>query len=45
MISWNREHVGEELADTLFFILHFCAAFGFDPGEILVDKIYKNGNE
>ena len=41
----HREHVGEELADTLFFILRFCAAFGFDPGEILVDKICKNGKK
>lgn len=41
----HREHVGEELADTHFFILRFCATFGFDPGEILVDKIYKNGKK
>lgn len=43
--SAQREHVGEELADTLFFILRFCAAFGFDQGEILVDKICKNGKK
>lgn len=37
-----REHIGEELADILFFILRFCDKYNFSPGEILVDKIEKN---
>ena len=40
-----REHVGEELADTLFFLLRFCSYYGFNPGEILVDKIRKNAEK
>ena len=40
-----REHIGEELADTLFFLLRFCAHYGFNPGEILVDKIHKNAEK
>lgn len=37
-----REHIGEEVADTLFFLLRFCAKYGFNLGEILIDKIEKN---
>lgn len=37
-----REHIGEEVADTLFFLLCFCAKYGFNLGEILIDKIEKN---
>lgn len=40
-----REHIGEELADTLFFLFRFCAHYGFNPGEILVDKIHKNAEK
>ena len=40
-----REHVGEELADTLFFLLRFCSYYGFNPGEVLVDKIRKNAEK
>lgn len=38
----KREHVGEELADTLFFILRFAQMNQFDLGQILLDKIQKN---
>ena len=38
----KREHVGEELADVLFFILRFIQMNGFDTKEILLDKIRKN---
>lgn len=40
-----REHVGEEIADTMFFLLRFCAKYGFVPGEILLDKIEKNNQK
>lgn len=40
--SEYRSHIGEELADTFFFLLRFCAKFNFNPGDILVDKIIKN---
>lgn len=40
-----REHVGEEIADTFFFLLRFCAKYGFTPGEILLDKIKKNNQK
>ena len=40
-----REHIGEEIADTLFFLLRFCAKYNFTPGEILVDKIEKNNKK
>lgn len=41
----TREHVGEELADVLFFVLRFAQLNKFDLGEILTDKIEKNGEK
>ena len=38
----KRERVGEELADTFFFILRFAQMNHFDLAEILNDKITKN---
>lgn len=40
-----REHIGEELADILFFVLRFAELNKFDLGEILSDKIEKNGKK
>lgn len=41
----QREHVGEELADVLFFFLRFTQTYGFEIREILEDKIHKNGKK
>lgn len=41
----KREHVEEELADTLFFILRFAQMNGIDLSDCLADKIVKNGNK
>ena len=38
----KREHVWEELADVLFFLLRFAQMYGLDLKEILEDKIIKN---
>lgn len=38
----KREHVEEELADTLFFVLRFAQMNGIDLGEILDKKLLKN---
>lgn len=38
----KREHVEEELADTLFFVLRFAQMNGIDLGEILDKKMLKN---
>lgn len=40
-----RNHISEELADVLFFLLRFCSKYDFTPGEILVDKIGKNARK
>ena len=42
MDKTKRERVGEELADTFFFILRFAQMNHFDLAEILNDKITKN---
>lgn len=42
MDETRRERVGEELADTFFFILRFAQMNHFDLAEILNDKITKN---
>lgn len=39
----TRESIGEELADTLFFILRFAQMNCFDLDDILQDKMTKNG--
>lgn len=38
----TREHIGEELADTLFFVLRFAQMNGLDLGQCLQDKLQKN---
>lgn len=38
----RREHVEEELADTLFFILRFAQMNNIDLCEIIDDKLEKN---
>lgn len=37
-----REHVEEELADVLFFVLRFAQMYGISPGEALKTKIRRN---
>ncbi len=41
----KREHVEEELADVLFFVLRFAQMNHIDLKEILQDKIKKNGKK
>lgn len=41
----KREHIEEELADTLFFILRFAQMNNIDLGEILDKKISKNAKK
>lgn len=41
----KREHIGEEVADTLFFILRFAQMNGIDVNEVLREKIKKNGEK
>ena len=37
-----REHIGDELADQLFFLLRFADLYGFDLSVELQRKIEKN---
>ena len=39
------EHIEEELADTLFFVLRFAQMNHIDLGVILENKIQKNGEK
>lgn len=41
----TREHISEELADTLFFILRFAEMNDFDLSESLKDKLEKNNKK
>lgn len=41
----RREHIEEELADTLFFILRFAQMNKIDLSKSLEDKIAKNGKK
>lgn len=41
----QRVHVGEELADVLFFTLRFAQMYHLDLKEILEDKIEKNARK
>ena len=45
MNSNKREHIAEELADTLFFVLRFAQMYDFDLPEILNNKIKKNNKK
>lgn len=37
-----RIHVGEEMADVLFFLMRFASKYQFNLVEVLIDKIIKN---
>lgn len=41
----KREHVEEELADTLFFILRFAQMYDIDLSSILENKLKKNNEK
>ena len=41
----DREKIEEELAGTLFFLFRACTCFGFVPGQILREKLMKEGGE
>jgi NTP pyrophosphatase (non-canonical NTP hydrolase) len=41
----RREHVEEEIADTLFFILRFAQMNRIDLSKAIVDKIEKNSKK
>lgn len=41
----KREHVEEEVADVLFFVLRFAQMNGIDLKEVLQEKIRKNGEK
>ena len=38
----KREHVDEELADTLYFVIRFAQMYGFDLSDGLASKLEKN---
>lgn len=38
----QREMIGDELADSLFFILRFAGLYGFDLTSVLKKKLVKN---
>lgn len=38
----TREHIGDELADQLYFLLRFADLYGFDLGAELTRKLNKN---
>ena len=40
-----REHIGDELADQLFFLLRFADLYGFDLSAELQRKIAKNNEK
>lgn len=41
----SREHIGEELADTFFFLLRFAQKNHFDLSYCLQDKLKKNNKK
>ena len=43
--SKEREGIGEELADTLCFILRFAQKYQFDLTQCLQDKLQKNAKK
>ena len=43
--SKGRESIGEELADTLCFILRFAQKYQFDLTQCLQDKLQKNAKK
>lgn len=42
VIETEREHIGDELADTFYFLLRFAERYGFDLSECLAAKLKKN---
>lgn len=38
----NRKRVKEELGDILIYALNMCQAFGFDPSEVILEKLELN---
>lgn len=40
-----REHVAEEIADVMTYCISIANTFGFDMGEIIVDKMKKNARK
>src|SRR5947209_8617875 len=40
----EREHITDELADSLYFLLRFAQMYGFDLSEALSRKLEKNAS-
>jgi NTP pyrophosphatase (non-canonical NTP hydrolase) len=40
--SERRKRVKEELGDILIYALNMCHAFGFDPSEVILEKLELN---
>ena len=38
----GRRRVREELGDILIYVLNMCHAFGFDPSEVVLEKLALN---
>jgi dCTP diphosphatase len=38
----SRKRVKEELGDVLIYVLNMCNAFGFDPSEVVLEKLAIN---
>jgi len=38
----ERRRVKEELGDILIYALNMCRAFGFDPSEVIIEKLKIN---
>ena len=38
----KREHIADELADSLYFILRFAQLFNFDLSQCVEKKLVKN---
>ena len=41
----SRRRVKEELGDILIYALNMCHAFGFDPSEVIMEKLDLTGKE
>jgi dCTP diphosphatase len=41
----TRKRVKEELGDILIYALNMCHAFGFDPSEVILEKLKLNENK
>ena len=38
----KREDIERQIGDIFFFLLRFCGGYGFNPGEILVNRILRD---